>query len=93
MAANLKDSYADAVLDTSVNAKPRYGFTWINGNQVALIEDISTYLVQGTTFGADDAEALAEGYCRLDTSAASGTVDGDLFQLITDMGWADVIIS
>lgn len=91
--ASLKSQYVDAVIDTSINEYPRYAFTWINGNRVALLQDTTAYTVNGTEFGADDVEALAEGYCRLDTSAASGTVDGDLFALITEMGWADVIIS
>lgn len=91
--ANLKSQYVDAVIDDVSNPYPKYIFTWVQEGRVAMLEDVTSYLVDGTVFGADDVEALAEGYCRLDTSAASGTVDGDLFQLITDMGWSDVVIS
>lgn len=87
---SIVNTYQDAVVSGGGNRI--YELVPTSGGR-AYINDVTTYSVTGSNFGAEDANQLAEGYCRLDTSAASGTVDGDLFQLITDMGWSDVIIS
>lgn len=90
--ASLKDQYVDQVLDTSVNQYRRYKLIDTSVQSEKMLQDVSKYSVEGTEFGADDVEALAEGYCRFDTTATSGT-DYELMQLISDLGWADVIVT
>lgn len=91
--ASLKDQYVDAVPKTG---KIVYGFTnWAEAGHNAYyaeVTNLTNYAVEGTEFGAEDVEALAEGYCRFDTTATSGT-DYELMQLISDLGWADVIVT
>lgn len=62
------------------------------GNQVTQnVTDIGINASAITT-NTSDIAVLQEGKINLDTSAAPGTTDGDLYSAITALGWASDVI-
>lgn len=86
----ITQTYVDAVLNTSVNPNRKYSVTQVAEN-IIMLEDVTDYSVTGSEFGAEDANALAEGYCRLDDTATSG-VDYELYSAIQSLGWESEVI-
>lgn len=67
--------------------------TWVNNSAPAISAENLNKIENGIYNNAEDCEDLLDGLIDLDTSAPSGTVDGDLYAAITGLGWqSDVIV-
>ena len=66
---------------------------WVNGQAPALSAENLNKIEEGVFNNDANISILQDGLISLDTSAASGTTDGDLYALIVALGWQnDVII-
>ncbi len=74
---NLKTTYQDDVLDTSVNTQRKFNMIQ-NDDGTVSFEDMTTYSQEGDIFGAIDINATNEAICELNDK-----VD-DCFQSVSD---------
>lgn len=66
---------------------------WVNNSAPAISADNLNKIETGIFNNAEDCDDLLDGKIDLDTAAAAGTVDGDLYAAITALGWqSDVIV-
>lgn len=84
---SIQNVYQDAVI--SGGNKRKYTLENTGANSV-YINDVTTYSVTGSEFGATDANQLAEGQVRINTSATSGD-DKNLYDALTAIGWTDAV--
>lgn len=67
--------------------------TWVNEGPPAISADNLNKIETGIYNNAEDCDDLLNGKINLNTAAAAGTVDGDLYAAITALGWqSDVIV-
>ena len=66
---------------------------WVNNSAPPISADNLNKIETGIFNNAEDCDDLLDGKIDLDTAAAAGTVDGDLYAAITALGWqSDVIV-
>lgn len=65
---------------------------WVNGQAPALSAENLNKIEEGIFNNDANISILQDGLISLDTSAASGTTDGDLYALIVALGWQNDVI-
>ena len=65
---------------------------WVNGQAPALSAENLNKIEEGVFNNDANISILQDGLISLDTSAASGTTDGDLYALIVALGWQNDVI-
>ena len=65
---------------------------WVNDNAPALNAVNLNKIENGIYDNANNVDDLLDGLIDIDTSAASGTTDGDLYAAIVALGWQDDVI-
>lgn len=78
--ADLKTNYKDDVLDTTQNTKRKYQMI-DNGDGTVSFEDVTEYLQQGDSFGADDVNAITDAINKNDGVPVGAVVTFDGSQL------------
>lgn len=66
--------------------------TWVNEGPPAIDADNLNHIEGGIYQNDANCTLLLDGKINLNTSAAPGTVDGDLYAAIVALGWTDVIV-
>ena len=65
---------------------------WVNDNAPALNAVNLNKIENGIYDNANNVDDLLDGLIDIDTSAASGTTDGDLYAAIVALGWESDVI-
>jgi hypothetical protein len=65
---------------------------WVNDNAPALNATNLNKIENGIYDNAENVDDLLEGLINLDTTASTGTTDGDLYAAIDALGWASDVI-
>lgn len=65
---------------------------WVNGQAPALSAENLNKIEEGVFNNDANISILQNGLISLDTSAASGTTDGDLYAAIVALGWENDVI-
>ena len=65
---------------------------WVNDNAPALNAVNLNKIENGIYDNANNVDDLLDGLIDIDTSAASGTTDGDLYAAIVALGWQNDVI-
>ena len=78
--ADLKTDYKDDVLDTTQNTKRKYQMI-DNGDGTVSFEDVTEYIQQGDSFGADDVNAITDAINKNDGVPVGAVVTFDGSQL------------
>ena len=65
---------------------------WVNDNAPALNAVNLNKIENGIYDNANNVDDLLDGLIDIDTSAASGTTDGDLYAEIVAFGWQNDVI-
>ena len=65
---------------------------WVNGSAPALSAENLNKIEEGIYNNDVAIGVLQEGKISLDTTKPPGTVDGNLYAVIVDLGWTDVIV-
>lgn len=65
---------------------------WVNGQAPALSAENLNKIEAGVFNNDANISILQDGLISLDTSAAAGTTDGDLYALIVALGWQNDVI-
>ena len=65
---------------------------WVNGQAPALSAENLNKMEEGIYGNDANVALLLNGLIDLDTSAAAGTTDGDLYAAIVALGWENDVI-
>lgn len=65
---------------------------WVNGQAPALSAENLNKMEEGIYSNDANVALLLRGLIDLDTSAAAGTTDGDLYAAIVALGWENDVI-
>lgn len=65
---------------------------WVNGQAPALSAENLNKMEEGIYGNDANVALLLSGLIDLDTSAAAGTTDGDLYAAIVALGWENDVI-